>query len=1007
MLLRLWGAQVRAVRSGGVCAGRIALLPGRGYAAGHDEPCGCPDMTQPILSLPELLSEEARQALEALKAQAEDARVLVDPRVAGDVQRILAASPFLAGSVRREAGLLAGLVDSGDLFLAYAQDGFDVRLRALLLEAADEEALLRLLRRFRRREMLRIGWRDLAGLAPTAEVLADLSRLADACVAQALRWHEQALMRRHGAPRDAAGEPVGLVVLGMGKLGGLELNYSSDIDLIFTYESEGETDGERSLANSQFFIRLGQKLIRALNEVSADGFVFRVDMRLRPYGDEGPLAMSFDGMELYYATQGREWERYALIKARVIAGDFAAGARLMDLLRPFVFRRYLDFGAFAQLREMKTMIEREMARKGMRDNIKLGPGGIREVEFIGQLFQLIRGGRERRLQARGILAVLDTLAELGELPDAAVVELKAGYDFLRRAENRLQMMHDQQTQVLPEDEADRARLALAMGYPDWTAFDDDLRDWMLRVHGHFGLVFRVSRPEEGVEPSRPPLDLLWRGELGEVHEREALREAGFVDPEAVRVELSRWKQESSRVLTDTARARLDALMPSVLAESGASEAPEAALSRVLNLLGKVLRRSVYLALLAEHPPALAQLVRLCAVSPWIAELIAQHPILLDELIDPRTLYNPPGREGLVTELDGLLANIDGGDEERVMDELRRFRQLATLRVAAADIVDALPLMRVSDHLTWIAELILERTLKLAWNTLAARHGVPVVQGADGPRHPGFAVIAYGKLGGIELGYGSDLDLVFLHDSEAEGQTDGERPLDNAVFFARLAQRIMHMLSTRTAGGILYEVDTRLRPDGAAGLLVSRLRAFADYQMGSAWTWEHQALVRARPVAGSASIAEGFATIRRQVLIRPRDVAALREEVVAMREKMRAELGGAPAGFFHLKKDRGGITDIEFLVQYLILAHAPAHPELLTWTDNIRQMEGLARAGVLDETTASALIESYRELRDMSHHQVLRGERAVVPEARVERPRQAVLLAWTRYMQEEPGGAQSR
>lgn len=906
---------------------------------------------------------------------------------------VLAVSPFVSSAISRDHDLLADLCDSGDLEKSYASGEMDRRLAEQVAGVDDEQALARLLRRFRRREMVRIAWRDLAGRAQTAETLRDLSDLADCCVEQALRWHEARLLDRHGTPRDAEGVRQGLVVLGMGKLGGHELNYSSDIDLIFTFESEGETDGDRALSNSQFFIRLGQRLIRSLNDVTEDGFVFRVDMRLRPYGDEGPLAMSFDGMELYYATQGREWERYALIKARVIAGDQAAGQRLMDMLRPFVFRRYLDYGAFAQLRDMKQMIEREMARKGMRDNIKLGPGGIREIEFIGQLFQLIRGGREPELQARGILPVLHSLVTLGELPEPVVDDLVAGYDFLRRSENRLQMMHDQQTQTLPVDDDDRTRLALAMGFDQgWDAYMTALDAHRQRIHQHFGDVMRV--PDGGDDESaQDPLEALWNDRMDRDEAEQALAAAGFRDPAQALEILATWRAERSNQEGGAARTRLDALMPALLRSVGSSSAPEAALPRVLALVSRVVRRSVYIALLVEQPQALQQLVRLCAASPWIAELLAHHPILLDELIDPHTLYEPPDRRVLTEQLAQVIEKCDG-DPEREMDELRRFRQLAVLRVAAADVADALPVMKVSDHLSWIAEVILERVLSLAWAQLRQRHGQPVAIRDGETFQPGFAVVAYGKLGGLELGYGSDLDLVFLHDSEGdEAYTDGEKSIDNSLFFARLAQKVIHLLNTRTQAGILYEVDTRLRPDGASGLLVSSMRAFEEYQRNHAWTWEVQALARARFVAGESRIADRFGAIRREMLCRVREPEALRSEVAQMRDKMRAEDKAPPPGLFHLKKGCGGITDIEFIVQYLLLAHAADHPDLVTFTDNIRQLEALSSAGVLEPERARALIDAYRALRDGGHEQVLRGEKALVPDHRFADHREQVQAVW--------------
>ncbi|WP_407275823.1 bifunctional [glutamate--ammonia ligase]-adenylyl-L-tyrosine phosphorylase/[glutamate--ammonia-ligase] adenylyltransferase [Halothiobacillus sp. DCM-1] len=902
--------------------------------------------------------------------------------------RVVSASPFIAQYLARTHGLWPSLLPllntrnaPGDLAAR-----FDAALTGLTDEAFDAR-----LRQLRQQEMIRIGWRDLCGLAETEETLLDLSELADQAVQHALRHHEQALTARHGSPRNAGGEPVQLVVLGMGKLGGQELNYSSDIDLIFLFEEEGETDGARPLSHSEFFTRLGRRLIRSLDEVTAEGFVFRVDMRLRPHGDEGALALPFDAAEVYYTTIGREWERYALIKARVIAGDFAAGARLLNLLKPFVYRKYLDFGAFAQLRDMKQAIEREMQHKNLADNIKLGPGGIREVEFIGQLFQLLRGGREPALQSRRILDTLDTLAQMGELPAPAVEELRAGYDFLRRAENRLQMQYDQQTQTLPTQPEDQARLARAMNQADWPSFLAELNRHRQQIHRHFSAVLNTDR---SAPSASDPFHRLWQSISSEDLPLEALQTAGLTTPEGTIRQLRDWRKTLHRGLSATVQTRLNTLMPQALREIAQHPHQAETLDAVLALIDAVLSRSVYLALLIEQPQALAHLVKLCAASPWIAKLIRQQPILLDELIDADALYHPPAKEALRQELASILARF-ADDEERQFDELRRFRQMATLRVAAADVMGVLPVMRVSDQLTWLAEVVLDAVLDFAARPLRARHGDPVCPCDNGNRQPSLAIIGYGKLGGIELGYGSDLDLVFLHDAdEAEGQTTGPKPLDNAVYFARLTQKIIHALSARTPAGVLYEVDTRLRPDGAGGLLASHIEAFAQYQQHKAWLWETQALCRARVISGSPALRARFAEIRQAAICQRRDPVVLRDGVLGMRQKMREELDKDTArGLFHLKRGVGGITDIEFIVQFLLLGHAVDAPSLIEHTDNIRQLRALAQGGVIDTGLAERLVSAYQRLRDASHHLTLDEASLAVPPEDFAEERAIVIDAW--------------
>ncbi len=930
----------------------------------------------------------------------QDREVLSDVSMIRDSHsKVLVCSPFVAESIKLQPGLLFSLSQTGDLFRDYSSQDMAQNLAQRMVEVEDESSLLQTLRRFRRREMVRIAWRDLANWSTTQQTLLELTWLADACVDAALNWFSVVLQKRHGKPRDALGNEVELVVLGMGKLGGHELNFSSDIDLIFAYDEEGETDGAKPLANSEYFSRLGQRLIRAIDARTEDGFVFRVDMRLRPWGDDGPLAMSFDQMEVYYTLHGREWERYALIKARPMAGDLRAGERLMQQLRPFVFRRYLDFGAFAQLREMKQMIEREMAKKGMRDNIKLGPGGIREVEFIGQVFQLLRGGREVALQQRGILPVLHVLQEDGVLNEAEFQTLSAGYDMLRRVENRLQAAYDQQTQLLPEDPREQQRLALSMDAADWEVFIAQLNQQRAAVHDVFRRVFRIL---ENDQAPNHDLDALCSGNLANDAALKVLGQLGIAEDfiEATHAQLQSFLQERFiRGLSETARMRLMRLLPRLLQGVALLPNIQDVLARMFVLLARIAGRSVYLALLLENPQALELLIRLVAASPWIADQLTLHPILLDELLDPRTLFSPPGVDDLRRELNDFLRNVAEDDIERQMDELRRFKQINTLRVASADIMQALPVMQVSDHLTWMAEILLEETYRQSYEDLLHRHGEPVCTLDGQVWKPGLAVIGYGKLGGLELGYSSDLDIVFLHDSAGEiQQTDGARSIDNAQFFAKVTQKMISRMTTATSSGVLYDVDTRLRPDGASGLLVSSLSAFEDYQLNHAWVWEHQALTRARWVAGETNIKAAFEAVRQKVLCQPREIEALRQNVVAMRNKMRAELDQSNARGFHIKTGFGGLTDIEFIVQFHLLAFAHEHPQIVAFSDNIRQLEALAAAGILSHEESEGLADAYRRLRDRGHRLALENRKPVIEDHELQSERQFVRAIWQRRME---------
>ncbi len=920
-----------------------------------------------------------------------------EPFVA-DLKRVWEASDFVAQSCLRDAELLPALQDGGALEQILEPGEMAAQLAARLADVTDEEVLHRVLRRFRREQMVRIIWRDLTRKASLTETLEDLSELADISIRQALDHLYAWALAKQGVPRSVDGEQQRLVVLAMGKLGARELNLSSDIDLIFAYPEVGQVEGGRYQTNEQFFIRLCQQLIKALGGLTADGFVFRVDARLRPFGESGPLAMNFDAMEEYYQSQAREWERYAMVKARVVAGDSDAGERLMEMLRPFVYRRYLDFGAFESLREMKLLISRELKRKGMADNVKLGPGGIREVEFIGQAFQLIRGGRDPDLQIRPILPVLGLLAEKELLPDYVVRELKEAYEFLRLVENRIQAWQDAQTHLLPEDATGRLRMARAMGFDAWEAFFETLEQHRRRVQGHFDKVFAAPQAGDDEEKAAPLLLSLWRGQLTEEQALEVLSETGFPQPQETLRKLTLFRDSRPcRSMESRGQQRMEQLMPMLLEAVAGVEDPELTLERVLGLLESIARRTAYIALLVESPIALSQLVRLSGVSPWIAHKLTRYPLLLDELLDPRRLYTPLRRDRLDAELDTLFSNIDAEDLEQQMERLRQFAQSSLLRVAAADITEVIPLMVVSDYLTWTAEAVTARVLELSWDHLTRRHGKP--SGIPGGGQ-GFAVIAYGKMGGIELGYGSDLDLVFLHgNDDINAMTDGERPVANDVFYVRLGQRMIHLFTTRTPSGLLYEVDMRLRPSGNSGILAASLTSFEQYQKEQAWTWEHQALLRARFIAGDPWMAERFQEIRRQVLSQERDPDKLRAEVREMREKMRQSLDKSKQGWFDLKQSRGGIADIEFMVQYSVLRWAHQYPDLLDWTDNIRLLESLARYEILDGETTQLLSDAYRTFRAVYHRNALRELPGLAAENELIEERTAVQEIWQTVMGE--------
>lgn len=924
--------------------------------------------------------------------------------------RAFTGSEFIAKTLISNPQILLELVEFGALEKAVDQlEGplAPTTFKAQVKKCSSETELDSLFRQFRQRAMVRLIWRDFNRLANLQETTADISALADLVIALAMDFHYRQLCEKHGTPIGKhSGTPQSMVVLGMGKLGAYELNVSSDIDLIFAYPESGVTRGGRKeLSNQEFFVRLGQRLIKTIDATTAEGFVFRVDMRLRPYGQSGPLVMNFDSMEEYYQTQGRDWERFAMIKARPVAGEEAAADQLMRMLRPFTYRQYIDFSAIEALRATKALINREVQRKGMAQDVKLGFGGIREVEFIVQAFQLIRGGRDPRLQERQLLKLLPLLESEGYLPDGVGTELSEAYIVLRNTEHAIQGYQDRQTQALPADDRGLLRLAWVMGYGSWAAFELVLNRHREVVNGEFQAV--IADPEEERESADSHLEewaALWTDTLAEEQARALLQDNGFEEPERVQTLLKQLR-ESRQVtaMQSSSRDRLEAFVPRMLAALANTRDSAQTLSRIMVLVEAVVRRSAYLVLLVENPSALQQLVRLCAASPWIADQLAKYPALLDELLDARSLYAPPDKAELRDELRQEVIRLAWDDLEGHMEALRYYRLAHSLRVAAAEVAEMLPLMKVSDYLTYIAEVILEHVLALAWEQMVARHGRP--RRADGsvPEQPDFVIVGYGKLGGIELGHGSDLDLVFIHNAERGQSTDGDRCIDNITFYTRLGQKIIHILNTHTVTGQLYEVDMRLRPSGNSGLLVTSLAAFEKYQLKEAWTWEHQALVRARVVAGCEELGKAFEASREKILGRPRDLGKLRADVVEMREKMREHLGtrgseAKKAAQFQLKQDPGGIVDIEFMVQYAVLAWAHQVPKLMRWTDNIRILGCLEEADLLGADAVAQLIEAYKAYRSTGHRLALQRQSGIVEGSHFTSERQGVTRLWQQLLE---------
>jgi glutamate-ammonia-ligase adenylyltransferase len=914
-----------------------------------------------------------------------------------ELPRIAAGSEFVASVLIQDPPALAWFARHDEPSAASAANN-DYERRAAGAATAVEAK--RLLREWRRREMLRIAWRDMAGRAGTSETLRALSDLADSCVRAAVSAAQRQLEAIFGKPRASNGEVVPLIVLGMGKLGGRELNFSSDIDLVFLFAQGGETDGIHGVDNEEYFNRLGRELIRLLDERTEDGFVFRVDMRLRPFGDSGPLVVSLASLEDYLQQHGRDWERYAWIKARPIVGAAAYEKANQEYVRSFVYRRYLDFGVFESLREMKALIAREVSRRDLDQHLKLGRGGIREIEFIVQSMQLVRGGSDRRLQNASLLDVLPMLAGSKLLSSAAVAELSEAYLVLRKAENALQMIRDEQTHVLPDNLIDRARLSLNMGAADWAdaiGRIDAARRETARVFDALLFGAPDAQRRAGEAPSS------WLASEG-IKIDEELANGGFpaLEIPAVAALLETYRHSAPyRRLDELGHRRLHAILGRLLKAAALRTSPAAVTERVLRVLEAIGTRSSYLALLTEQPMALDRLIDVCAISGFLARQIADFPLLLDELIDAKAFHELPTRAGFALELSARTERLPAADPERQVEALRQFQKVAVFSVALADLTGRLPLMRVSDRLTDIAELIVRCCMDLAWQQMTEIYGVPCCVEEGAARPVRVAVAGYGKLGGLELGYGSDLDLVFLHDSSGEmQQTQSERPLDNGVFFLRLGQRIVHLLTMHSAAGRLYEVDMRLRPNGKGGFLMTGIDAFERYQLQDAWTWEHQALLRARAVGGDANLCERFEATRRRVLCGAVRRDTLRVDVMEMRKRMRRELSKAGEGQFDIKQDAGGIADIEFLVQYWVLGAAREHCALVAYSDNIRQLEGLARVGALERETAQWLTDAYIGYRTVLHHLSLeaQGER-VVEAGPYAQTRARVQMIWREAFQE--------
>uniref|UniRef100_UPI002594EB4A bifunctional [glutamate--ammonia ligase]-adenylyl-L-tyrosine phosphorylase/[glutamate--ammonia-ligase] adenylyltransferase n=1 Tax=uncultured Psychrobacter sp. TaxID=259303 RepID=UPI002594EB4A len=873
-------------------------------------------------------------------------------------------------------------------------------------QLADEAKVMSGLRHLRTLLMMRWIWQDALHMIALEQLTDELSEFADGCISFAKNYTYQHLIKKYGEPTfiNAQGQVQtdDMAIMAMGKLGAHELNLSSDIDLIFVHQARGETNGDktkgtRSIDNKRFMTRLGQGIIKLLDNNTADGFVFRVDMRLRPWGDGSDLAIHLSALQKYFSLHGRAWERFAWLKARVVGHiEPLFYEQIQALIKPFVFRYYVDYSAFSALREMKSLIQNQVVQREDLDNIKLGAGGIRDIEFIVQAFQLIYGGRHPQLQIKSCLQAMQALYTLEYLERSTYEQLQAAYRFLRRLEHGIQAINDQQTQRLPHDRQWQHNLAITLGFANWEGLLSTLNHHRHNVNVPFErMVTERQIPDHedtDLEPEQLDAQIARLNEVLTEDNRELLQ--GF------------WQSKMVANLSDEARERLDDAYPvivhALLAHQEQQQLANTALPRLISLLEAICRRSIYLVMIAENPNATIELIPMLSASPWIAKELAQYPVLLDTFLQQRYRHLPDKLE-LRDILRQQLLRVEPNDEEKLLSVLRLFKKNQVLAVAASDVLAERPIMKVSDSLTYIAAVVLEAALERAFAEIVKRYGYPIGQDGDPVTEAdcGFAIIGYGKLGGLELSYSSDLDLVFLHKIKEQGMTTGEKSVSGMKFAARLVQKLMNYLNTQTRDGRAYEIDMRLRPSGNAGMMVVSCHAFETYQMDKAWSWEHQALVRARAICGDKRVTARFCEIRREVLSLPRTIEQVRTEVTSMRIKMQKHLGTSEwqqqAGKFHLKQDAGGIIDIEFLAQFAVLAYSHDHPSLTKWSDNVRIFEEMALLGIWDQQVCQDLTDAYLRIRAATHQLALSEQSLLVDESLWKETRALVQDQWQHLM----------
>ena len=925
----------------------------------------------PAASIPSRFQQDFEVILDELNG---DANIL---KHQDEVFAVWYASPFIKRVCVSQPSCLQKLYTNEALHKDYDIEDYRQLLNEVFSNTDSVEQLQQHLRQLRAAAFARIAWRDLQHYASVQQTLNELSVFAETCVQGTLQWCFEWLQSRPLANDFVKSLPQNIVIFALGKLGGGELNFSSDIDIVFAYSDNYENNQqvvgqEQAGKATEFYLKVVQLFIKVLSEQTQDGFVFRVDTRLRPFGNSGTLIPSFLSIDQYFQIHGRDWERYAWMKARVIAGDGQIGEQFLQEITPFIYRRYLDYGAIQSLREMKALVDAKARQDSAKENLKIGFGGIREIEFIAQMFQLIYGGKDSLLRIRSTLKALQQLKERGLLSVEWVENLTEAYLFLRKAENGLQLREDQQIHTLPIDDQQRLHYAYLMGVQDWQEFYAEYKRHTNIVNTVYQSLLKNDESVKEDGHSQNEFEKVWLQIDDEEYCLNILTKNYFSDAKLIYEQLNNFIESSLvQKLVPVARARLDSFMPIFLQQLLQFEEPLTIFNRFLNILKKIVQRSTYISLLIENKNKLSKLFALIHASPWASQYLATHPLLLDEILSLDDAYEPPSMLEMQQQLTASMANVNA-DMERYMETLREFKHTLVIQIAAADIVENYPIMKVSDHLSWLAETCVNSAVTYSYNELLRKHGEPQCVFGGQMYVPEVLIVEYGKLGGLELGYGSDLDIVFLHNSMGEfcetsgDKTVGGKKIHNDIFFTRLVQKTIHILSTVTAGGKVFDTDLRLRPHGESGSIISSVHAYENYLINDAWMWEHQALVRARAVASSQKLNNEFLRIRQRVLCQSRELSDVQSSIVKMRNKMLdAKPANTEAGF-NIKKDVGGVIDIEFIVQFFVLSYADKHPQISVHTDNIRILDACAQAGLLGQKNAQELKDIYLKYRKYLH-----------------------------------------